>query len=128
MFFKKLLFFSLVFNKCLRASLEDVWNNRTEIERSCIITASLLFISIFSQQSNPHAYSACRRQSGLRSRQYDPLHGEVLPASSGLFVDSSLMKIRTVQNCITEHKAMLHVKYKALRTYYCISNSNYITA
>lgn len=72
-----------------------------QIESPCIIIASLLFISIFSQQSNPHAYSMWRGQSEVQSRRRARVRGEVLPASSVLFVDSSLMQIAIVQNDIT---------------------------
>lgn len=91
-------------------SSEDFGNNRTEIECLCIIIASLLFISIFSQQSNPHAYSMCHGQSKVLSRQRARVRGEVLPASSELFVGSSLMKMGIVLNYITQHKAVLQMK------------------
>ena len=62
--------------------LQGFGNNRTEIERPCIIIPSLLFISIFSQSSNPHAYSVCRRQSEVPSWQCAHVRREVFPASA----------------------------------------------
>lgn len=76
----------------------------------CIIAASLLFISIFSPASNPHAYSECRGQSVVLSRGRAQVRREVSPASSVLFVDSSLMKMGIVLNYMTEHKAALQMK------------------
>lgn len=96
----------------------------TEIERPCIIIVSLLFISIFSQQSNPHAYSMCRGQSEVLSRQRAQVRREVLPASSVLSVDSSMMKMGIVQNYITAHKVVLQMKTFCAHINYTFSYHN----
>lgn len=74
------------------------------------MAASLLFISIFSPASNPHAYSECCGQSVVLSRGRAQVRREVSPASTVLFVDSSLMKMGIVLNDMTEHKAALQMK------------------
>lgn len=57
-----------------------------------------------------HMHIQCAVDNQVLSRHRARVHGEVLPASSVPFVDSSLMKMGIVLNYITEHKAVLQMK------------------